>query len=78
MKVLCRMQKVQNVPGLLASIVAVPPGARAKAQMTATECKETEEVANVRIHVERTINGVKTFRILKNTFQLQCCHLQMI
>ena len=50
--------------------LAVPPGARAKAQMTATECKQTKEVANVRIHVERAINRLKTFRILKNTFPL--------
>ena len=50
--------------------LAVPPGARAKAQMTATECKKTKEVANVRIHVERAINRLKAFRILKNTFSL--------
>ena len=50
--------------------LAVPPGARAKSQMTTTECKKTKQVANVRIHVERAINRLKTFRILKNTFPL--------
>ena len=50
--------------------LAVPPGARAKSQMTTTECKKTKEVANVWIHVERANNRLKTFRILKNTFSL--------
>ena len=50
--------------------LALPPGALAKSQMTATECKQTKEVANVRIHVERAINRLKTFRLLKNTFPL--------
>ena len=44
----------------------VPPGARAKAQMSAAECKKTKEIANVRIHVERAINRLKEFKILKN------------
>ena len=50
--------------------LTVPPGARAKSQMTTAECKKTKEVANVRIHVERAINRLKTFRILKNVFPL--------
>ena len=48
--------------------LAVPPGACAKSQMTATECKKTKQVANVRIHVERAISRLKTFRILKKLF----------
>lgn len=52
-----------------ASLV-VPPGARVKSQMTTKECKKTSKVANLRIHVERAINRIKTFRILKTTLPL--------
>ena len=45
--------------------LSVPPGARTKSQMTSTECKKTKDIANLRIHVERTINRIKTYRILK-------------
>ena len=48
----------------------VPPGARVKSQMTSAECKKTKEVANLRIHVERAINRLKTFRILKSVFSI--------
>ena len=44
----------------------VLPGARVKAQMTAEECGKTKEIAIVRIHVERAINRLKEFKILKN------------
>ncbi len=50
--------------------LVVPPGARAKSQMTTTECSLTKEVADLRINVERAINRLKTFRILKNTLPL--------
>ena len=50
--------------------LCVPPGARVKSQMTANECKKTKHVANLRIHVERAINRIKTFRILKNTLPI--------
>eukprot|EP00112_Aurelia_sp_Birch-Aquarium-sp1_P004893 Seg1553.3 transcript_id=Seg1553.3/GoldUCD/mRNA.D3Y31 product="hypothetical protein" protein_id=Seg1553.3/GoldUCD/D3Y31 len=50
--------------------LSIPPGARGKSQMTAAECKKTKEVANLRIHVERAINRLKTFRILKNIFPM--------
>ncbi len=50
--------------------LSVPPGARVKSQMTAAECKNTKEIANLRIHVEWAINRLKTFRILKSTFSL--------
>ena len=46
--------------------LSVPPGARVKSQMTAEECKKTKEIANLRIHVERAINRIKEFKILKN------------
>ena len=44
----------------------VPPGARVKAQVTAAECKTTKPIANVRIHMERAINRLEEFKILKN------------
>ncbi|XP_057296043.1 uncharacterized protein LOC130624957 [Hydractinia symbiolongicarpus] len=45
--------------------LVVPPGARVKSQMTSAECKKTKDVANLRIHVERAINRIKFYRILK-------------
>ncbi|XP_012562119.2 uncharacterized protein LOC105847239 [Hydra vulgaris] len=50
--------------------LSVPPGARVKSQMTASECKKTTDVANLRIHIERAINRIKTFRILKNVLPI--------
>ena len=46
--------------------LSVPPGARVKSQMTPAECKKTKCIANLRIHVERAINRITTFRILKS------------
>ena len=45
----------------------VPPGAPMKIQMTSAEVKKTKHVAHLQIHVERTINCSKSFKILKNT-----------
>ena len=45
--------------------LVVPPGARLKSQMTSFECKNTKKIANLRIHVERAINRIKFYRILK-------------
>ena len=45
--------------------LSVPPGARVKSQMRTEECRKTKEVANLRIHVERAINRIKEFKILK-------------
>ena len=50
--------------------LSIPPGARAKDQMTPGECKKTKDVANLRIHVERAINRIKDFKLLKNTMPL--------
>ena len=44
----------------------VAPGARVKSQMTSIECKRTKKVANLRTHVERAINRIKAYRILKS------------
>ena len=46
--------------------LSVPPGARIKAQFCMSECEKTKEVANLRIHVERAINRLKEFKILKS------------
>ena len=54
--------------------LVVPPGARIKSQMTKDECKKTAKVANLRIHVERAINRVKSFRILKNVLPITMLH----
>ena len=36
--------------------LVVPIGATVKRQMTKSEVKQTKEVVNLRLHVERTIN----------------------
>ena len=54
--------------------LSVLPGARVKAQMTTAEFKTTKNVANLRIHVERTINRIKTFRILKSILSITILH----
>ncbi|XP_019626645.1 PREDICTED: uncharacterized protein LOC109471736 [Branchiostoma belcheri] len=46
--------------------LTIPPGARGKSQMSRGDVERTKRIANVRIHVERAIQRVKTFRILKN------------
>ena len=55
--------------------LSIPPGARIKSQMTSSECKKTKDVANLRIHVERAINRLKTYRILKTTMPITVLHL---
>ena len=54
--------------------LAVPPGARAKSQFTEKEVKNTKEIANLRIHVERAINRIKHFRILKSVLPISMLH----
>ena len=56
----------QRITPLRHNTFNVPPGARAKSQMTAAECKRTKTVTNLRIHVERAINRIKEFKLLKN------------
>ena len=43
----------------------VPPGAQKKSQMTKEEVQKTKEIANLQIHVERAINRIKNYQILK-------------
>ena len=53
--------------------LSAPTGARVKAQMTTAECKTTKDVANLGIYLERTINRIKTFGILKSIFFFSIC-----
>ncbi len=64
----------------------IPPFLRGKEQLSAMEEAETRKIASVRIHVERAICRVKTFRILSTVFPLSmaadlnkiwiiCCYL---
>lgn len=45
----------------------IPPGRRGRGQMTASDVRKTKCIANLRIHVERAIERIKRFKILKNT-----------
>ena len=38
----------------------IPPGGRLKVWMTTVECKTNKDVANLKIHVERAINRIKS------------------
>ena len=53
--------------------LSAPTGARVKAQMTTAVCKTTKDVANLRTYLERTINRIKTFGILKSIFFFSIC-----
>ncbi|XP_057306739.1 uncharacterized protein LOC130644953 [Hydractinia symbiolongicarpus] len=54
--------------------LVVPPGARLKSQMTFMECSKTKSVANLRIHVERSIRRMKTYRILQTPLPITMLH----
>ena len=42
--------------------------------MRTTECQRTKDVANLRIHVERAINRIKTYRNFKSVLPLTMLH----
>ena len=44
----------------------IPPFLKNQGQFTEDQVKETLEIANVRIHVERAISRIKTVKILQN------------
>ena len=48
----------------IGSNLAIPPSSAAFMQMHAKDVKETSQIANGRIHVERAIRRIKIFRIL--------------
>ena len=48
----------------------IPPFLRGKECLEIEEEQETRKIASVRIHVERAISRIKTFRILGTVFPL--------
>ena len=48
----------------------VPPCAQTKSQMTKKEVQKTKQISNLQIHVERAINRIKNYRILKGTLPI--------
>ena len=54
----------------IGSNLAIPPSSAASMQMRSRDVKETSQIANVRIHVERAIRRIKIFRILKQEMPL--------
>ena len=66
--------------------INIPPFLRGKDHLTIDEEQETREIASARIHVERAIARIKTFRILNSMFPITmaidlnkiwviCCYL---
>ena len=54
--------------------LSVPPGARIKSQVTNLELRKTKKIANLRIHVERAINRIKSYKILKSVLPIARLH----
>ena len=50
--------------------LSVPSGAEIKSQITNSEARKTKNIANLRIHVERAIKRIKSYRILKSVLPL--------
>ncbi|XP_064480029.1 uncharacterized protein LOC135399823 [Ornithodoros turicata] len=50
----------------------VPAFTRGKAQLSEEEVTKTRRIASVRIHVERAINRMKTYRIFKSSLSIKC------
>ena len=50
--------------------INIPPFLRGKDHLTIDEEQETREIASARIHVERAIARIKTFRILNSMFPI--------
>ena len=48
----------------------IPPFLSNQGQFSEDPVKETQEIANLRIHVERAITRIKTFKILHNVFPI--------
>ena len=48
----------------------IPPFMRGKDHLSVEEETETRQIASVRIHVERAISRIKTFRIIKSVFPI--------
>ena len=50
----------------LGVVLNIPCFLAGRDQLTAVEVKESQSIASVRIHVERAIQRVKKFRVLRN------------
>ena len=50
--------------------LVLPPARKGVSQMTSCQVKQTKKVANVRIHVERVIRRLKTFRFLSQVIPI--------
>ena len=50
--------------------INIPPFLRGKDHLTIDEEQETRQIASARIHVERAIARIKTFRILNSMFPI--------
>lgn len=55
----CRKRSIQ---------LNIPPFMRGKTQLSPEEEQETRQIASVRIHIERVIRRIKTFKILSSIF----------
>ena len=56
--------------------LVIPPFLKGSKQFSETDCANTKEVANSRIHIERAIGRMKEFHILKHDFSLQ--HIDLL
>ena len=52
------------------AVLAIPSFTRGKSQMPAKDVDESRKIAHVRIHVERVIGRLKTFKILNSTIPI--------
>ena len=53
----------------------IPPFLSNQGQFSEDQVKEIKEIANLRIHVERAISRIKTFKILQSVFPINQARL---
>ena len=61
---------IQNELDPLNVRLSIPSFLGGRSQLTTDEVKESQTIASVRIHVERAIQRVKKFRIIRNEIPL--------
>ena len=57
------------------AVLAIPSFTRGKSQMPAKDVDQSRKIAHVRIHVERVIGRLKTFKILNSTIPISQVNL---